>query len=220
MDNRLSSAQFLRLLELACADMEAAQEELRELDARAGDGDLGVTVKLGFQAVRERLPQAVGEDIGGVLLKSGAVFNTAGASTFGTLMATMLLRAGRVAKGVTAVGLKDLAGMAAAAVDGVRERGKASPGERTMLDALIPARDQLAKCGERGESLVQALTSAARAAEEGAHSTAEMQPHHGRAGWLGDRTRGVPDAGAVAVAKLLRTFADHVAREEENTHEA
>ena len=214
MDERLSGERLLHLLGLACADMEAAQEELRQLDARAGDGDLGVTVTLGFQAVREQLPRLAGEDIGGVLQRSGAAFNAAAASTFGTLMATVLLRAGRAAKGMNFVGVKELAAMAAAAVDGVAERGKASPGERTMLDAMIPARDRLAASGEAGDTIVEALAAAARAADEGAQSTAEMTARHGRAGWLGGQARGVPDAGAVAVARLLGSIAVHAAEEE------
>ena len=209
---RIAGAQFIRLLERTCEDMEASQEELRELDARAGDGDLGVTVTLGCRAVRELLHCLSGEDIGDVLQKSGAAFNAAGASTFGTLMATVLMRAGRAAKGMTSVGVKDLAAMAASAVDGVRERGKASAGERTMLDAMIPASDRLSRSGEAGETLAGALEAAARAAEEGAQSTAQMTARHGRAGWLGDRARGVPDAGAVAVAMMLRAFAGHALR--------
>jgi dihydroxyacetone kinase-like protein len=212
VDERIAGVRFIRLLERTCEDMEAAQEELRELDARAGDGDLGVTVALGCRAVRELLPRLSGEDIGEVLLKSGAAFNAAGASTFGTLMATVLLRAGGAAKGRTSVDVKDLAAMAASAVDGVRERGKASAGERTMLDAMLPARDRLSRGSETGETLAGALEAAARAAEEGAQSTGQMTARHGRAGWLGDRARGVPDAGAVAVAMMLRAFAGHALR--------
>lgn len=211
MAEQLSKDQFLNLLEKTCLDMEAAQDKLQQLDAQAGDGDLGVTVKLGFQAVREKLPQMAGEDIGGILTKSGMAFNAAGASTFGTLMATFFLRAGRVTKGKINIGLKDFISMMTSAVEGIKERGKASPGERTMLDALIPALDQLSLYGNQDQTFKKALESAAQAAEAGAKSTAQMQARHGRAGWLGERSKGVPDAGAVAVTLMFRAFANHVA---------
>ena len=210
MDEQLSKDQFLSLLEKMCLDMEAAEDELQQLDAQVGDGDFGITVKLGFQAVREKLPQIAGEDIGVILKKSGAAFNAAGASTFGTLMATFFLCAGRVAAGKTRTGLNDFISMTTAAVEGIKKRGKASPGERTMLDSMIPALDKLIHCGNEGLTLQKALALAAEAAEEGAKSTAQMQARHGRAGWLGERSKGVPDAGAVAIARMFRAFADHL----------
>lgn len=211
MKEELTAREVVELLEKTCLEMESAQEELQELDGRAGDGDLGVTVKLGFSAVRENLPRLVtsDSDIGSILTQSGSTFNRAAASTFGTLMATAFMRAGRAAKGRDRINLGDWAEMIRAATDGVMERGKAAPGECTMLDALVPAREAIEKCAAEGCSLDEALARAAQAAESGARATAEMVAKHGRAGWLGQRSLGVPDAGASAIAIMLRAVARH-----------
>ena len=210
MPEALSKDQFRNLLQMSCVDMEAAQDELQRLDAQAGDGDLGVTVKLGFQAVRDKLPQVAGEDVGSILLKSGQAFNAAGVSPFGTLMATFFLRSAGPAKGKDRIELNDFIAMMASAVEGIKERGKASAGERTMLDALIPALDQLILCGQQGRTLREAMDLAAHAAQAGATAATQMQARHGRAGWLGERSKGIPDAGAVAVALIFRAFANHL----------
>ena len=210
MTKALSQARAVALLGKLCGDMEASVEQLGDLDAKVGDGDLGVTVKLGFAAVRENLARAGDRDIGAVLAQSGMSFNRAAASTFGTLMATLLMRAGKAAGGKAELTLSDLAAMAAAAVDGVMERGKAAPGERTMLDALVPARDALVEAARRGAPVEEALHAAAEAAARGAEATAGMKAKHGRAGWLADKAAGVPDAGATAVALMLRSLSKHL----------
>jgi len=210
MKESLSTADVVNLLHKVCIDMEAVTDELTEIDAKCGDGDLGISVKLGFAAVRKGLPEFAELDTGALLAKSGAVFNAAGASTFGTLMATAFMRAGRAVKGKNEIGLSDIADMMTSAVDGIRERGKAAPGERTMLDSLIPAQEALTACCRDKRCLSDALDAAADAAKKGAESTAHMEAKHGRAGWIGKRLEQVPDAGATAIAILLRSMAAHM----------
>jgi len=190
--------------------MEAAQEELRELDAKTGDGDLGVTAKLGFKAIRENLSQLINEDIETILTKSGMAFSKAGASTFGALMATAFMRAGGKAKGLSQIGIEDITTMMKAAIEGIKRRGKASQGECTMLDALIPAQETLEKYALNGKSLNEAMAIAAKAAKKGAELTTGMKARHGRAGWLTEKSIGVPDAGATAVAMMLRFVSEHL----------
>ena len=165
MKGRLSTAGLVELLTKVCMDMEAAGDMLTELDARSGDGDLGVSVKLGFAAVRASLPEYSTLDAGTLLMKSGSVFNAAGASTFGTLMATAFVRAGRAVSDKTEIGLEDFASMTKCAIDGIQERGKAAPGERTMLDALIPAHEALTVGSRNSWSSCNALDAAADAAK-------------------------------------------------------
>lgn len=210
MNETISRGEPLGLLEQVCLDMVAAQETLGDLDARAGDGDLGVTVKLGFDAVRRKLPELASEDIAAVLTKSGMAFNAAAASTFGTLMTTAFLRAGRAVRGKAALELADLVAMLSAAIEGIKERGKASAGEKTMLDAMIPALEQLTTFAEQGRGLGEAVESAATTAEKAAQDTAKMEAKHGRAGWLAARSLGVPDAGAVAIAMMMRSASNHL----------
>lgn len=204
MCEKLSTAELIELLKKMCLDMEGAQEKLRELDAAVGDGDLGVTVNLGFKAVRGNLSRLINEDIGTILTKSGVAFGKAGASTFGVLMATAFMRAGGEVKDLKEIGIENITAMMKAAIEGIKERGKASAGECTMLDALIPVQEALENSARNGKSLNEAMAIAAEEAEKGAESTTEMKARHGRAGWLAEKSIGVPDAGATAIAMMLK----------------
>lgn len=198
--------KLLQLLENTCLDMETTQEELRELDAKVGDGDLGVTVKLGFSAVRENLPQLADKDIGAILMQSGRVFNNAAASTFGTLMSTFLMRAGRVVKGKETISLEDASAMMKAGGDGIMELGGAVLGECTLLDSLIPAQQTIEQGVRDNLPLGEILSTTVDAAEKGVESTIDMIAKHGRAGWFKEKSKGIPDAGAVAITYLLKSF--------------
>lgn len=209
MNDRMSVADMVDLLEKVCVDMEEARDELTEIDAKTGDGDLGVSVKLGFEAVRKSLPELSKLDFDMLLMKSAAIFNAAGASTFGTLIATAFLRAGRAVKGKTDIGLDDIAEMMQSAIEGICQCGKAAVGERTMLDAMVPAQEVLATYSKNSGLLREALAAAAEAARRGAASTAQMEAKHGRAGWIGGRAKGLPDAGATAIAILLVSASTH-----------
>ena len=209
MNETLSASALAIVLEKVCLDMETACDELIEIDARCGDGDLGITVRLGFESVRKGLPGLAGQDAGMPLARSGMAFNSAAASTFGTLLAQVY--SGRQSRDGQARSVFGRFGR-----DDRRrrtrylERGKAAPGERTMLDALVPAQEALAARCKAGSSISEALASAAEAAAAGAAATAQMKAKHGRAAWMAERSEGQPDAGAAAIAMLLASFAKHV----------
>ncbi len=211
----LNNAQVIAALQRMAQDVSAQAEALRALDAAIGDGDLGITITLGFQAIVEGLPaladEATTPDIANTLMKSGMAFNRKAASTFGALLATMMMRAARVAKGKAAIDLPTLAEMFAAAADGVRERGKSEVGDKTLLDALVPAAQALARAAAEGATLAEGLQRAADAAEEGARATISMKSKIGRAAWFADRTEGVQDPGAMAVSLMIRSLAAFVA---------
>ncbi len=191
-------------------DLTAQADELRELDAAIGDGDLGLTVTIGFTAVREILPSLAESDIGAILMKSGMAFNRKAASTFGALYATMMMRMAKVAKGLDEIGIAELAEMLEAAAQGVRDRGKAHLGDKTMLDALVPAATALTAASTAGASLVEGLRLATAAAEKGMRETVDMKAKIGRASWFSERTVGVQDPGATAVAMMLRSLNEFV----------
>lgn len=193
-------------------DLTAQAEQLRELDAAIGDGDLGITVTLGFAAFTEALESFADQDIATILMRAGMAFNRKAASTFGALFATMAMRAAREAKGIEEIGVPELARMLAAAAEGVRERGKADVGDKTMLDALVPAAEALQKAVEEGLALDEALVRAVRAAEQGVQATIEMKSKAGRASWFAERTQGVQDPGATAVLMMLRSLHEYVAK--------
>lgn len=211
MKASLTRDDFLAALNKMADDLTAQAETLRALDAAIGDGDLGITISIGFAAFKEALESSEGQDIATLLMRAGMAFNRRAASTFGALFATMTMRAAREAKGLEVVGVPELARMVAAAAEGVRERGKADLGDKTMLDALVPAAEALQAAAEQGLALDEALARAVEAAERGVQATVEMKSKAGRASWFADRTQGVQDPGATAVHMMLRSLYEYVA---------
>jgi len=208
MRDRFTAEDVRAALERVGQEALGYADRLRELDAASGDGDLGVTMTIGWNAVRATLPSLPRDDIGALLAQTGMSFNKAAASTFGVLLATALMRAGRELKGASEVGLPETIKAFEAATQGVRERGKAEVGDKTMLDALAPAIEALRRVQGEGQPLAAALDAAAQAAAEGARATAGKTPKFGRASWLGPRAAEVQDPGATAVALMLRSLAD------------
>lgn len=191
------------------ADLEAAYEDITALDASIGDGDLGVTCRLGMKAAVEALDGLGEAPLDQMLLKAGMAFNSAGASTYGAIVATAAMRAAKYAKdnGVEAWDLPALIEAGKAAAEGIQQRGKAARGEKTMLDALWPAVEALETAQAEGKDLPQALADAAQAAQEGVEATRPLKSKFGRAAWLQDKTIGVPDPGATVVAVVAAALA-------------
>ena len=211
MKATLSREDVLPLVQRLAADLEAANEAITALDAEIGDGDLGVTCRLGLKAVLELLPTLGAASLGEILMKAGMVFNSAGASTVGALVATGAMRAGKYTKdnNLDAWDLPALIGVTMAAAQGIAQRGKASRGDKTLLDALWPAIEALQVAQADGKSLADALQNAAAAAEDGAKATKPLRAKFGRAAWMQDRTVGVEDPGAAVVAMVIRSLTEY-----------
>ncbi len=160
--------------------MPTHEQMLRDLDAQIGDGDLGVTVSLGTRAMADGLADLAGEDPGTVLAKSGMAFNRAAASTFGVIFATVLMSAGKLVRGRDALTVADLPGMFEAAVEGVKLRGGAEVGEKTVLDVLAPMAASLRESVDDGADVPEAIATATEACHEALEATKEMVGKHGR----------------------------------------
>ena len=212
MKPTLTRVDALPLAEHLARALEAAHDELTALDAAVGDGDLGVTCRLGMRAVLQLLPTLPEAPLGELLTKGGLAFNAAGASTYGALVATGALRAGAYtrAHGET-WDLATLTGALTAAAEGIQQRGKAARGDKTLLDALWPALDALQAAQQAGAPLATALAAAATAAAQGAVATTPLRAKFGRAAWMQERTLGVQDAGATVVAVVLQALAEYAA---------
>jgi dihydroxyacetone kinase-like protein len=212
--NEFPQAKLVELLQHVADDMIAAEGELQALDAALGDGDLGVTAKMGFQAIREvcqKSDQTQTSSIGSLLSAAGVAFMNANASTMGTLMGTAWLRAGKVAAGKTSITLSDAVAMCRAAAEGIQRRGKAQLGDKTILDAIFPACDALDKAAQDGKGCVEAFALAAAAAERAVEETAPLQSQVSRASWLQERSKGLSDPGASLCAKLFRSIGNRLA---------
>jgi dihydroxyacetone kinase-like protein len=210
--NEFSQAKLVELLQRVAEDMIAAENELQALDAALGDGDLGVTTKMGFEAIRE-VCQSKTSDIGSLLRAVGLAFMNANASTMGTLTGTAWLRAGKVATGKTTVTLDDAVTMCRAAAEGIQQRGKAQLGDKTVLDAIFPACEALAKAARDGKSCAASFAIAADAAEQAVKETASLPSRVSRASWLQERSQGLPDPGASLYAKIFRSIGNRLAGE-------
>ncbi len=206
----LTTMNIVSILKEVTSDFESHSEELRQLDAVIGDGDLGITVDLGSKALREYLASPNDDNTGQLLVKCGLQFNKASPSTFGTLLASAFMSAGKVVMGKEKIEIEDLGLMADSAVDGIKKRGKAEVGDKTMLDCLVPAVEAFKKELAGGVNPEVALKTAVAAAEEGMKATIPMMSKRGRASWHRENTIGVQDAGATAMYYLIESFVRHL----------
>jgi dihydroxyacetone kinase-like protein len=205
MRTTITSADLLALLKQMATDMEAQKDYLCELDGAVGDGDQGVTMAIGFRAIRTGLAALQGQDIGTIITKSGLTFNGTAASTIGALLATACMRAGKAGKGKHEIGVTDLATMLEAAQSGIQERGKAQLGDKTVLDALAPTVTALKAAADQGTPLLEALHQALAAAAAGVQATIPLKSKIGRAAWIAERTVGHPDPGATSFYLMLKS---------------
>ena len=180
---------------------------LTDLDREIGDADHGVNMARGFQGVIEKVSQDE-TDLGAVLKKTGMTLLSTVGGASGPLYGTAYMEAGKILAGkteLTAVGFKLALD---AAIAGIQKRGKAEKGEKTMLDALIPAYDAYVEKVDGGADIVEALDAACEAANEGIEYTKTIAATKGRASYLGERSIGHQDPGATSATMTLECIRD------------
>ena len=212
---------------LSRSDLDALFEQLRdtyarnrsyliELDGKVGDSDLGITMTKGFAAACDSVRANAAEPIGKTIQLAGMAMAKAAPSTMGTLMATGLMRGGKALADCPHIGTAEMAAFWAAFHQGVVERGKARPGEKTLVDVLGPVQASLDTAARAGLPLRQALEHATEAAAAGLESTKDMVARHGKAACFQDKSLGLQDAGATAGFLMVETMRAFVAREQAN----
>ena len=196
-------------LKTFAATIAENKQYLTELDSAIGDADHGINMDRGFQAVLGKLDAAApGDDIGALFKTVGMTLVSTVGGAGGPLYGTLFLQFGAAIGGKTELTAEDWSAGLDSAVSGVQARGKAELGDKTMLDALIPARDAFADAVADGAELPAALRRSADAAEQGMTATIPLVARKGRASYLGERSAGHQDPGATSSALLLRTAAD------------
>jgi dihydroxyacetone kinase-like protein len=165
-----------------------------------------------FRAVKAKLPDLVNEDVSAILNAVGMTLISEVGGAMGPLFGTAFLRAGKVVAGKESVAAADIAAMISAAEAGIVQRGKAQPGDKTMLDAVHPAAAAAQQAAAAGAGSAEVLAAAAAAAEAGAAATKDLVAKVGRASRLGERTLGHQDAGATSVAIIFRVAAAALAQ--------
>jgi len=187
------------------------RQYLTDLDSPIGDADHGTNMDRGFTAVQAKLDGGAGQEPAAQLkLVAMTLISTVGGAS-GPLYGTAFLRAATALAGKPVLTLDDCVAGLNAAVQGIRDRGKATTGEKTMLDALVPAQEALSAAATEGASLQEAFQRAADAAEAGAQATIPLLATKGRASYLGERSIGHQDPGATSSALMLRAVADTLA---------
>ncbi|MBV8616285.1 MAG: dihydroxyacetone kinase subunit L, partial [Acetobacteraceae bacterium] len=201
-------APLVHAVRAVCAALRREEQRLTELDRAVGDGDLGISLARGADAVTGALagydyasPSAALRGI------AGTVMNALG-GTSGPLYAAFLLRAAASLEGIGTPAPRDWAAALQAGTRAIAELGGAEPGDRTMLDALHPAVAALEQALADGAAPGEALRRATSAAREGAAGTARVAARRGRSSYLGERALGHPDPGAEAVVVWLDALAE------------
>lgn len=186
----------------------AAREHLTALDAAIGDADHGANMDRGLQAVLAKLSSDASPDIGALLSRVGSTLISTVGGASGPLYGTLFLQMGTAARGKRELSLEEWTLALQRGVDAVARLGKAQVGDKTMLDALVPALGALRAAGSTGATVAAALAEAERAAREGMLSTIPLVARKGRASYLGERSAGHQDPGATSAHLLLRAAAE------------
>ena len=201
--------------EITLADVEAAvktiadtalknEQYFSELDSFAGDADFGVSLASGFRVVEKDWNELDRSSIGNFLLKISMIITRNVGGCSGPIWGTGFMRAGALCKERTTITLEDLDKMLSASIEGIQKRGGAEPGDKTLLDALIPIRDIVRdNVGKPDVDPRDVLKQATEVANDAIERTRDWVAKRGRQQFTGDRSRGTPDPGIVAIATMM-----------------
>ena len=188
-------------------EMGEHRQELVRLDTAIGDGDHGTNLDRGMRKALEKVDGLDTDDIGAMLKAVGMALVSSVGGAAGPLYGTLFLQMGTALAGQERVDLPGWTAAWRAALEGVQARGKAQPGDKTMVDAMIPAIEAL----EGASDLDEGLTAAAEGAEEGMRATIPLTARKGRASYLGERSKDHQDPGATSTYYLFKTAVEALA---------
>lgn len=191
------------------------KEELCEMDAKLGDGDLGLTMSKGYAALPDIMraeAEGAGGDIGKLLMKAGMKMSSLVPSTMGFLMSTGVMEGGKALKGVTELDAAALAKYLVGFAAGVQKRGKCEAGQRTIYDAILPAAKAAEEAASGGSDLEGVIKAALEGAKGGVEATKDMVPVFGKAAVHAAQCVGVEDQGAVAGYYKILGLSNYICR--------
>ena len=201
------TAKVIDILKKISAKIHEEASFLTELDAAIGDNDHGVNLARGFAKVEEKLEGLADKDIGTIFKQSGMQLVSAVGGSAGPLYGQAFMNAGKAMAGKSELSLDDFITIWEEGIAGVQLRGKAVKGEKTMLDAMIPALDAMKSAKDAGGDAKAVMDAGVKAAWEGVEFTKTIIATKGRASYLGERSIGHQDPGATSVTMLLETIA-------------
>ena len=202
------SDKVLNILQKIADAIHENEQFLTDLDAAIGDNDHGINMDKGFQKVATDIPSLSGKDIGSILKRVGMdLVSTVGGSA-GPLYGTAFMKAGAVVADKNEIDQEDFVSIMEAGIGGVQLRGKAVKGEKTMLDAMIPAFEAMKTSCTAGDDTPSMLKKGVEAAENGVEYTKTIIATKGRASYLGERSIGHQDPGATSFTVILRAISE------------
>jgi dihydroxyacetone kinase-like protein len=211
---QITADHTIRFLERVAERIADRRDELTLLDSPIGDADHGSNLDRGFSAVLVRLPALADQDIGTILRQAGTTLVSTVGGSSGPLYGTAFIRAGGILAGKHSANAEELLAALEAGLEGIIARGKAQPGEKTMIDTLAPATAAFRVAVAEHVELPEALRRAVAAAEIGMRATIPMLATKGRASYLGERSIGHQDPGATSAYYLLLSFLEVVLESE------
>ncbi len=204
--NTLTHEALVRMLRGAAAEIREQHEWLSQLDSVGGDGDHGTTMLRAMAKLEQALEANASDKIHALLHDVGwAILGVDGGAT-GPLLGMFFVSMAAAAEGLETVDTESLATLFEAGLDGVRAQTKAQPGDKTLIDALVPAVEALRGAANTGKEILEALHLAAEAAEAGAKMTSTLQARFGRARNIKEQSIGTQDPGATSMALLFLGF--------------
>lgn len=202
----IACAQLPALFQAVSRVFAEKRDELCDMDAKMGDGDLGLTMSKGYGALPALLEESMqDDDVGKTLMKAAMKMSSVVPSTMGTLMASGILEGGKALRGSKEIDAAGLSAYLTGFAAGIQKRGKCEKGNRTILDAVAAAAERAAEClaAHPSASLADVIDAAVLGAKEGVEATKSMAPVFGKAAVFSGKAIGTPDQGAVAGLYLL-----------------
>jgi dihydroxyacetone kinase-like protein len=204
--NNLTATDVLTWQRIYGEALAAQKEYLSDLDSPIGDADHGINMNRGYAEVAKILPDLDGEDIGTILKKIGMTLIAKVGGAAGPLYGTFFLRAGGAVPGLNELSTETLLTCLRAGLQGVKDRGRAEAGDKTMVDSIAPALEALGRSVATKAPLLEAVREAEAAARAGMKATIPMVARKGRASYLSERSAGHQDPGATSSALLFTTL--------------
>jgi dihydroxyacetone kinase-like protein len=212
--DEIGAAELVRFVELFAARLKERRQELTQLDSPIGDADHGINMDRGFSAVMAKLPELASSDLGGISKAVGMTLISTVGGASGPLYGTLFLRLATALGERSKATPEDLGLALRAALEGVQQRGKAAPDDKTMVDAMLPAVEAY-DAALPLDGLDGAVRAAAEAAASGRDRVTPLVARKGRASYLGQRSAGHQDPGATSMTILFEALRDAIVGLEE-----
>ena len=206
----MDTVKLCEILSAMSKRMEKEKDWLTELDNEIADGDHGINMARGFAAVEQKLSELSDKDIKTVLKTVGMTVVSAVGGSAGPLYGTAFMKSGMAMDGKTDMDIDDFIVCLKESIDGIMMRGKAVKGEKTMLDAMIPAYEAIKEARANGLDVKEIIESGVKASWDGAEYTKSIAATKGRASYIGERSIGHMDPGAASFSCLLEVIKEEI----------